>query len=295
MTFAIFILTSCIALGHFCDFLIGEKGQRRVKDRLIDAYVHLSEPNWTRIIQSSASSYLRYLHKLFGKIMFTKKFIVSVFVYSLGFYLLVWIFRASADGGWGLFRFYDQYHDVHVIDATIYAIILLSNMTIDMLSIRVTMLGLKSVCLFRYYVATFCFIVSSSLAWLGLCLGNLSVEIALELNTRPQDFDGIFGGIYWLYLIFGQDLKYRGIIYFFFGGLLQPSSYRVFSLQIIIPITTFFIVVFGAFVIYFLRPVLQRPLLLVVERLEKSKSGICTSLASVLGALVASLTAWSKW
>ena len=43
MLWVLFIITTLVAVGNFVDFLIGERGQRQIKDRLVTFYVSVAE------------------------------------------------------------------------------------------------------------------------------------------------------------------------------------------------------------------------------------------------------------
>src|SRR5438309_11376454 len=53
MPWVIFSFVTLIALGRFADFLLGEHGSRRVKDRLVLYYVTLAEGKWSEVFRST--------------------------------------------------------------------------------------------------------------------------------------------------------------------------------------------------------------------------------------------------
>lgn len=54
MPWVLFVLSVFVAAGHFLDFLVGEKGQRNIKDRLVSFYVFIAEADWSAAVRIAA-------------------------------------------------------------------------------------------------------------------------------------------------------------------------------------------------------------------------------------------------
>jgi hypothetical protein len=61
-----------------------------------------------------------------------------------------------------------------------------------------------------------------------------------------------------------------------------------------LPLIAYFVSSILIWLAYLSRPVTQKPLLLVLERLESSSSGTCTMIAGAVAVIIAVLTAWQK-
>jgi hypothetical protein len=67
------------------------------------------------------------------------------------------------------------------------------------------------------------------------------------------------------------------------------------SFQVIIPITTYVLFCAAAYVFYLSSNFLRKPLLILLERLDENRSGIFTSLAAAISAVVGLFEALGKW
>jgi hypothetical protein len=108
LLFSIVLLTSLIALGHIIDFCIGSSGQRRIKDRVTEFYIHVAESDWSPLYRQPASVAGRYLDCYFGRPSFSMKFIKRVLAYSLICSVVVLamyrVFRALGGPNYGHLR-----------------------------------------------------------------------------------------------------------------------------------------------------------------------------------------------
>jgi hypothetical protein len=63
----IFFLVTLITLGRFSDFLLGEQGERRLKDRLVNYYVKIAEGDWAEVFRVAAAQYKLFLDRIFAR------------------------------------------------------------------------------------------------------------------------------------------------------------------------------------------------------------------------------------
>jgi hypothetical protein len=66
MNWIVVVLLIAVALGQFADFLLGPKGQQRIKDRVLSFYVRYAEGAWLFLIRQSAEATDSFLSKFFG-------------------------------------------------------------------------------------------------------------------------------------------------------------------------------------------------------------------------------------
>lgn len=48
MTSLALLLTLLVVTGHFLDFLVGKRGDRLIKNRIVDIYIKLNEGDWKK-------------------------------------------------------------------------------------------------------------------------------------------------------------------------------------------------------------------------------------------------------
>lgn len=66
MAVLIFGLVVLVALGNFADFLLGQTGGRRAKDRLVDFYIVINNSNWSGIFRWTGSAMYEFMSKYLG-------------------------------------------------------------------------------------------------------------------------------------------------------------------------------------------------------------------------------------
>src|SRR5271163_3370005 len=65
MATVVAVLVTLISLAHLGDFLLGDKGQRTLKNRLVDLYIAVSDGDWSVIVRAPALFFRRYLKQAF--------------------------------------------------------------------------------------------------------------------------------------------------------------------------------------------------------------------------------------
>lgn len=80
MTYLIFMLAIAPLGSSFLGFLIGKKGDRHIRDRLLDFYIAV-HGDWKALYQGPASLTASYMRSLFGRSILA--YVFFIFVYSL--------------------------------------------------------------------------------------------------------------------------------------------------------------------------------------------------------------------
>jgi hypothetical protein len=75
--------TIFISLGGLLDFLLGEPGNRKVRDCLIGFYVGIEEGDWSLLYRVPADSLLRFTEKLLSDCVFSIKFAIRTVLLSV--------------------------------------------------------------------------------------------------------------------------------------------------------------------------------------------------------------------
>ena len=73
--------------------------------------------------------------------------------------------------------------------------------------------------------------------------------------------------------------------------VMATVNVAAFSFAVALPMSLYVLILLTAMVIYYTRPVTQKPLSLILERLEGAKSGVFTIFSSALALIVAILAA----
>jgi hypothetical protein len=290
MSVTVMLLVTLISTGHLCDFLLGEVGQRRVKDTLVTFYVAAAEGDWLSLIRAPASFFKTYLNTLFRVTSSWAIFVFRVIIFSLIMSVIIYLMMLAfhipilpsllvlplKSGGM-------QSSGEPLFLCTTVAI----NIIGDLFSISLS-----------YACSTMLCRATSGTAWWLLLLWTVAALFVLlfAIGLQNATLEVLFGST-----LFGLRDSVRFAPITFVYSILAlwnnaPEMLRAFlpSIQIMLPITTFLIVVSVSYVLFVARPVLMRPTLLIVKRLEETKAGLLTSIASVLAALVTILGALAK-
>jgi hypothetical protein len=293
----ILVLVTLISLGHLADFLLGARGQRSVKDKLVDTYVGIAEGDWSEAFRVPARQVRHYIDIVFAWAGTTPQFAHRVGLYSLAMSFGIDVALWSLD--------WRAYPNVLVIPlfpsgapawhVALVAVGVATNFWLDLASFSILAVVCRLILPAKSFLIPVIVIILSAaiytLFWLSFLIGSvlLSVVVSIVFDVFPFTVD--------TYLSLVPIVSDTALFYYLhpsqlFGQML-PSM--VINLQVVVPLTLYVTLVFFSYVISLLRPVAKAPILLVLERLEESKSGVFTAVAAGLSALVALLTAIAKW
>jgi hypothetical protein len=279
MLWVLFALSVFVAIGHFLDFLIGERGQRNIKDRLVNYYVSLAEGNWSAALQIVTDKYRHYIEYVFGRRIVSFRFVTRVAIYSGIITVIVCITTTiyfwRVDPILNFARFWE------------WSRIAIINGALDLVSfilLYVTFRAMSSVTLGRAIL----------LLALGMCFVYLAVSIAVSaaIAVESVGIDTQTGAHLSIYS------RFRGILSHVIVNPLNRGwsmfSDGVFGFAVGLPILAYVIVMLGGMIMLISKPVSQRPLLLLCERLEGAKSGVFTTLATAITLIVGIIVAFQK-
>jgi hypothetical protein len=283
-----------VSLGHFTDFIIGQAGQKKVKDQLADLYVAVADGDWSRLFRSPAKLFLSYIDALF---QFAKPVVFSlrVLIYSFIFSMLVdlVLFISSTNISPSLIVAPLRAEGIPPWDKLYLFVSIVNNSIFDILSIIIVRWLTKSAAGIPATYIVPLLVSSVGIALVIFLLASMSQNFMLVIVYSR--FYGIFPNVY-------QDLEAavraaQGTLVFFFlpQGVSSNLHAMLPSIQVVIPITTYVLFCAAAYVFYLSRNFLRKPLLILLERLDESRSGIFTSLAAAISAVVGLLQALGKW
>jgi hypothetical protein len=298
MAWLVVLLLTLVALGNLIDFILGPPGQRKIKDRLVEWYVAVADGNWAEIVHSSARTTSRFLDHLLGIRIVSMKAIgltgiasciVTALVLSIAlgfnFSFLKFIVSDSKVGFWNGFNM---------------LCIIAANATVDLVSIAFTRYLLKEVgeanksrtlifallvqVVFTYVSVVFVMALSESImlifsggAFIGLEAGFLE-----RIRMIRTLFLAFFPKVFLSPWREGAAMNFGGTNLLIFGCIAAlPTLFSAF-------------VLLAAWTLQSTRKFTQRPVALVIERLEGSPKGLFTTISVALSALAGLVGALTK-
>jgi hypothetical protein len=309
MATIIAIATILVTLGGYLDFLLGEIGNRKIRDRLINFYIGVEEGDWSALYRRPASNLLRFARDLLGQRIVSVKFAVRTIFLSvivtatmLASYLAIVylqaVWRETPDCPAPPLLMAAVEVPVYLRHVLLETFIV--NATFDLVTWPVTIHCLRIISVTQQNLAPFV-IVLFTVAFAFLTLHLLhSVYLPISLAQGPREY--------------GISFRPNSYFQFFSNGFLTPvqdifhlSSFigvgcylppaKPFSisaialtqyaaLEALIPVVLFMVVCLLGSVAYLTRHFTRKPVALVADRLAASKN-VCVTVASLLSGLIA--------
>ena len=281
MAVLIFWLFVLVALGNFADFLLGQSGGRRAKDRLVDFYILVNNDNWNNVSRWTGRAMQAFMLKYLGKPWSTRYFI-RVLLFSLitstilGLYLMIdpsgganetitlifvgsllknllpfWISGYVVDliSWYFAYRAFARLAEVRAIGAILATIALATLAYVSMI-----------INLFMLFITTFLLFPSENMSY------GTTVFIQTILVTIVIVSSGLF------------DMQ-NGIPYF------------VTILPALVPHASFAVILIICIFAALSQRFLQGPLSVILQRAEESAKGIFTLGATVIASVIGILSA----
>jgi hypothetical protein len=279
--------------GRLADFLIGPRGDRALKDRVVALYVASATYDYSYIIRDLSSRYHNFLIAVFSRNTLSHKRILSVGIYSLITSLIIWLlFLVRAFGGitngarW-------------TIDALpIFVPLLTINWCIDMLSFAFSKMASARIARRhdKKHILYVIFLVPA-LMYITLVAGQFMWDVAFRIYA-----------VYYTYtswdLFVSLDLRFlwRAILGDLADTLLRPWASNLhlrnvdspsFSILTIIPLTTLYVFIGISVLLFLVRRHIRFSIMLILERVEGSRSGIFTIIASGTAVVISVIIAFA--
>lgn len=270
--FGLSVLTPIVA---FAEWMLGESGAQRVKNRLANWYVYLEDSDWSAIVNSGARSIDGFFNTVLGSSLIgvrplTLGFIFSFVVLFFGLLGITSILAAIPRLEIGQ----SSITDVARI-ALLYAVL-------DTFALVASRWLLRRIVIAKDAAAF-------ALGVAGLMLVVYTVGAAVMIISDPQVLhQGPRAFLYAAEWGFNEDYTQLNLDWGVKLSLLlgavsgSPSSWLLL------------LYIVGACLLYVSRPITRKPLALLVERLAESPRGAFTALFTLLTALSGVLTAYSK-
>ena len=291
MSLAIFLLLVLASLGRFADFLLGKRGQRHVKDRLVEWYVRLAGSDWADLLRAAASLVDGFLSRVLGEKVLSRRSIVRLFGLSVVLDVLILVTAFSVQNG-SLIAGVSFFTRTTFWWATVS--ILVCNAVVDALSFAASRAAYRRLTTFRSH-ALIAVVVATDVA-----LTYLAVALSVLL-TVPTVITGLTASepalppvwVMWPRRFLAQ-LRESFLHPWDANMTIGDLNFSLFAASAAIPTALHLLIFAGLMIARLSRPVTQRPLTLMLERLEEAPSGTFTTIGVGLGALAAIVAAFSK-
>jgi hypothetical protein len=308
MTTIVAVVTILITLGGFLDFLLGEPGNKRIKDRLINFYISIEEGDWSSLYRLPATALLNFIYRLLGKHIISIRFVIRTALLSL-------LFTAMMDLGYiTIIYLHAVFHETPncaapplaiALEVPVYLRLILSqifivNAIFDIATWSATICGLRIISTTRGRYAVLGVVLGIavfSLSILKLFQGiYFSLSVADVIAREGASFN--ISQYVWTFRIGLSSISIfemnTPIIVSCYSPRRLPFTISVIfftrfaALEALIPTVLFVTTCLLGFAVYSTRRFTQKPVSLVIERLAASKN-VCVTIAGLLSGLVAIL------
>lgn len=292
MTLAIFIFVVFAAVGRFADFVLGARGGRSVRKRMADFYVSAGESNWFGVFSKSVSAYSQFLtHPLrHGKTWRRVFFVTLSFSLPLNLSVVYSILYDHVHSFTGASRllFWSPLSVGYICTITfnffldVLALLCAINISRQRFNTPFHAFALLSVGI----IITYCLIVASVL----FSDATMATTAAVSAPNPSAHLS-----VWKVWISLASFLLMQVILHPWRTNALLGGLYSTyFGLAVAFPMTVLVSILMISLFVYLGRPVLQKPLMLILERLDERVGGVFTAISSAIGIVVGLLTSLQK-
>jgi hypothetical protein len=228
MAWTIFGLVTLVALGRLTDFLLGDPGTRRVKDRLVSFYITIAEGDWSQIFRATSRLYLAYIQRIFGNDVLSFRFFIAVGIYSVPLTSVIFISIFGFEAGFlnNVVRFARASNLLHAFMLSV-----IVNYAIDLAAIATLIFGLRSLQLWTGFRTLIIFAITAGITYFFVTLAiGISSAAMLVLVNFPgvvaipcEDINAFFQDPQ-----FQRKLDYQCLANYVLGAFWHPVSKLTF-------------------------------------------------------------------
>ncbi|MBB3571595.1 hypothetical protein [Rhizobium sp. BK491] len=306
----IYISTILVPLGALLDFILGEKGNKKLRDRLADFYVAIEEGDWDRLYKGPAIKLLLFFESILSNRVFSIKFFLKTLFISVIFTFVMvfsYIFLSYLKSIWNdsdscrAPPFYLAL-GVPFYLAPVMIKVFFINFIFDLLTWSATIWFLRKITSGSRKYHSFVVVIGVPLsAFLVIRLLH-AIYLPVSLDFSTSKFGIPFGSE--SYIQFGrnglllplmENFEFRSFLTLrCYSPPTPPFSFSIIALtqyaalEALIPLILFTLSCFLGATVYWSRGITLKPVALVVERLAVSKN-VCVTLAVLVSAIVAIL------
>lgn len=317
MPLTVLIFAILVALGGLIDFIVGDSGDRKAKERMAEYYVAVGDGDWTLLYRYPCSQLLRFMSYILGPDSLSARCILVTAVLSL--LMTAIFFSLSMISSYVHSILVDvrcpvpgvaQFLEIPGYMSPFLFYIAAINIVFDYCSWTVTRWGLRILSVDRSYKSVTVAIAIPLLA--GLLLWSmyaiyLPLTIKVQANMMGVPFDwkaflqigranlqnlaGLFSAPHYLFVLAcGGDHSIFDISFI--------NTMQILATETLIPIVLFLASSVVGLVVYLTRSLTGRLVSYALERLDDNSSKhVCTVVAgliSLIYALLAAVTSYRK-
>jgi hypothetical protein len=299
------IIAILVALVGFIDFLVGEPGDRRLKQALVHFYVAMEAGDWSALYRYPARALLDFMQRWFGKRRFAIRYFLIAFILSTVLTTFFFVLSISVSYLLALktetaceIPVFARFLQIPAYMAPFLLYIYIINIIFDYISWSLAQQALETLAESRGWKAVLVF--SSMFAAAVLILFVMyTIYLPLSIIVEMQDHGFTFS-----FSDFLKILQMNVTMNWRLFQLPQPifdidcsKGYSIFSityigtmqilaLETMLPFVLLLISTGFGLLIYVLRPLARKPLSFAIERLESSPKHIVVLIGGfVIGVL----------
>ncbi len=287
MAILIFWLVVLVALGNFADFLLGQTGGRRAKDRLVEFYITMNDNNWKGIFRWAGRAMYEFMSKYLGPPRSIRYFL-RVLILSLPASTAIGIYLIVAQANWNWNLIVENIFEIPAVIKFVFPYLIpfwISGYVVD---------------LFSWYFAHRAFSFMRGSTFFGTSLTILSGCFAVYLAMIVNLFI-LFTAQFILFPIEGLDISIDFLITNIMVAFLTVSyglsdryndiPFIAAVMPILVPYALFAIFLIFCALAASSQRLMQKPLSVILQRAEESSKGVFTLAATAVASLIGMLSA----
>jgi hypothetical protein len=308
-------ITILFSLAALADFVLGVSGDRRVRNSLVNFYIALEDGDWTVLYRTPASGVLRFMNRFLGSKPLTARYFVrSAFISVCSTFVLLCLSlllsyrhstttttRCTLPG-------FSQFLQIPAFIGKFLIAIFATNIVVDYFSWSSTQRLLRVLSTTRSYDAAFIIALAVVMVLatvflmylfylpLSIMFGAWSSGISFGVSAVVQI---MLANVWSISLFFSvPDYKFHISCRNSSHPIFEVSSIstmRILAVGVTIPALLLFISSIFGLLVYATRPFTQKPISLIVNRLEESSKPVLLVVAGVISAILVALSAISTY
>ncbi|MDF7775346.1 hypothetical protein P1X14_08815 [Sphingomonas sp. AOB5] len=290
MELLLFGMITLVSFGSFVDFLIGSRGNARLKGGLAAAWLRLNEGGLRQMVPATARALGRFIDAVLAPPGFTRRYFLRTLRASVLINLLAFVVAMTANGAFASTIEAGLPHDwVEQIGYLVrllvgyLAIVYLSDLIAWALARR-TLTYIEVGRRIPAALSTTAMLTGCALA---MMISNMAITTVL-FESAYSDRAFLSSIEYVVQTAIEDPLLALWPFEDMFGPLYLPS------LSVFLPLSVFLLTLATGLILSILDPLIRRPLSLILERAEASTKGLFTLASITLAALVSILSAASR-
>lgn len=321
MQLAVFVITFSVAIGLFVNFLAGAPGNRKLKAHLVEFYIAVEAGDWAALYQMPASALYNFMNHFLGERHFSIRYFIQTFKISLT--ATLFLFAVSFSYAYAevlilgdrcptppLYRFLQI--PLYMSDLLVFVVPI--NFVADYFTWSLSQAALGRISKARGRTPIIILLVApiAMIALLFVLYAiYLPISIIVQMSSMGRHYDLQLFVSEFIFILNGNLANIFGLIAlprepFYLACTGRPhtqfmisyiQTFQILAIETIIPIALLLVsTIFGALV-YWTRPLTQKPLGVIISRLDSSEKPVIAILAgglAIIAGLLSALIAYLK-